>query len=47
MTCSKINFENSEYYELKAQKLTTDGLLVGYYDYWTSRRTGAIKSFEI
>jgi hypothetical protein len=47
MTCSKINFENSEYYDLKAQKLTTDGLLVGYYDYWTSRGTGVIKSSGI
>ena len=44
MTCSKINFESSEYYDLKAQKLTTDGLLVGYYDYWTSRGTAYAKS---
>ena len=26
LTCSKINFESSEYYDLKAQKLLTDGL---------------------
>jgi len=28
MTCSKINFESGEYYDLKAQKLLSDGLLV-------------------
>ena len=44
MTCSKINFESSEYYDLKAQKLLTDGLLIGYYDYWTSRGTAVTKS---
>ena len=44
MTCSKINFESSEYYDLKAQKLLSDGLLVGYYDYWTSRGTAVAKS---
>lgn len=44
MTCSKINFENSEYYALKSQKLLSDGLLVGYYDYWTSRGTAVAKS---
>ena len=43
MTCSKINFESSEYYDLKAQKLLSDGLLVGYYDYWTSRGTSVPK----
>ena len=37
LTCSKINFESSEYYNLKSQKLLQDGLLVGYYDYWTAR----------
>jgi hypothetical protein len=47
MTCSKINFESSEYYDLKAQKLTSDGLLVGYYDYWTARGTGQVKSAGI
>ena len=44
LTCAKINFENSEYYDLKAQKLLTDGLLVGYYDYWTARGTSGAKS---
>ena len=44
LTCSKINFESSEYYDLKAQKLLDDGLLVGYYDYWTSRGTSGAKS---
>lgn len=44
LTCSKINFESSEYYDLKAQKLLTDGLLIGYYDYWTSRGTAVQKS---
>lgn len=44
MTCAKINFESSEYYDLKAQKLLNDGLLVGYYDYWTSRGTAVAKS---
>lgn len=47
LTCSKINFENSEYYDLKAQKLLSDGLLVGYYDYWTSRGTATAKSAGI
>lgn len=47
MTCSKINFENSEYYALKSQKLIGDGLLVGYYDYWTSRGTAVQKSQNI
>ena len=47
MTCSKINFESSEYYDLKAQKLTSDGLLVGYYDYWTSRGSASNKSGNI
>ena len=44
MTCAKINFESSEYYDLKAQKLLDDGLLIGYYDYWTSRGTAVAKS---
>ena len=43
MTCSKINFESSEYYDLKAQKLLSDGLLVGFYDYYTSRGTSVPK----
>ena len=47
MTCAKINFENSEYYDLKAQKLLTDGLLVGYYDFWTSRGTAVQKSGNV
>lgn len=44
MTCSKINFESSEYYTLKEEKLVGDGLLVGFYDYWTSRGTSVPKS---
>ncbi len=28
---------------VNTMKLTTDGLLVGYYDYWTSRGPGVIK----
>ena len=44
MTCSKINFESSEYYDLKAQKLLSDGLLIGYYDYYTSRGSSVAKS---
>ena len=47
MTCSKINFESSEYYDLKAQKLSGDGLLVGYYDYWTARGTSVAKSSTV
>ena len=47
MTCAKINFESSEYYDLKAQKLTSDGLLVGYYDYWTARGTSVAKSSTV
>ena len=43
LTCSKINFESSEYYDLKAQKLLSDGLLIGYYDYWTARGSGVSK----
>ena len=37
MTFAKIDFESSEYYDLKAQKLQEEGLLMGYYDYQTSR----------
>jgi len=44
MTVAKLNFESSEYYDLKAQKLMGDGLMVGYYDYWTSRGTTVAKS---
>jgi hypothetical protein len=44
MTASKLNFESSEYYELKAEKLLDEGLIVGYYDYWTSRGTSVTKS---
>jgi hypothetical protein len=44
MTCSKIIFESSECYDLKAQKLLSDGLLVGYYDYWTSKGTSVPQS---
>ena len=40
----KNQFESSEYCFLKTQKLLTDGLLIGYYDYWTSRRTATGKS---
>ena len=47
MTCSKINFESSEYYTLKEEKLLGDGLLVGFYDYWTSRGTATAKSSGI
>ena len=47
MTCAKINFESSEYYDLKPQKLQEDGLLIGYYDYWTSRGTAVVKSSGI
>lgn len=47
LTCSKINFESSEYYELKSQKLLSDGLMIGYYDYWTSRGTAVQKSSGI
>ena len=45
LTCAKINFEDSEYYSLKSKKLLSDeGLLVGYYDYFTSRGTAVQKS---
>ena len=47
MTCTKINFENSEYYDIKAQKLQQEGLLVGYYDYWTSRGTAVQKGNNV
>ena len=47
LTCAKINFESSEYYDLKAQKLVEDGLLVGYYDYFTARGTSGAKSANI
>jgi hypothetical protein len=47
LTCAKINFESSEYYQLKAMKCENDGLLVGYYDYWTSRGTSTGKSSSI
>lgn len=44
LTCSKINFEDSEYYKLKSSKLLSDGLLIGYYDYWTARGSSVQKS---
>ena len=44
MTCSKINFESGEYFNLKSQKLLSDGLMVGYYDYWTARGSAVDKS---
>jgi len=47
LTCSKINFESSEYYDLKAQKLMEEGLMVGYYDYFTARGTSGPKSANI
>jgi len=47
LTVSKINFESAEYYDLKAQKLSNDGLLVGYYDYFTARGTATAKSAGI
>ena len=47
LTCAKINFESSEYYDLKAQKLEEDGLLVGYYDYFTARGFSGPKSANI
>jgi hypothetical protein len=37
LTCSKINFEDSDYYKLKSSKLLSDGLLIGYNDYSCSR----------
>lgn len=47
LTVAKVNFESSEYYDLKAQKLTSDGLLVGYYDYFTARGTSGAKNANI
>jgi len=47
LTCSKINFENSEYYDIKAQKLYNEGLYCGYYDYWTARGTTVQKSANV
>jgi len=47
LTCAKINFESSEYYDLKAQKLAEEELLVGYYDYFTARGTSGAKSSGI
>ena len=47
LTCSKINFESSEYYNLKSQKLLEDGLLVGYYDYWTARGSSVTKKSNV
>ena len=47
LTCAKINFESSEYYDLKAQKLEEDELLVGYYDYFTARGTSGPKSANV
>lgn len=44
LTCSKINFENSAYYDIKSQKLNEEGLMIGYYDYWTSRGSSVAKS---
>jgi hypothetical protein len=47
MTCSKINFQSSDYYDLKAQKLEGDGLKIGYYDYFQSRGTTVKKSNSV
>ena len=48
MTCSKINFESSDYYQLKSSQLQNDQpLFVGFYDYWTARGTSTAKSSTI
>lgn len=44
MTISKVSFGSSDYYELKASKLLNDGLLIGYYDYFTARGSAIVKA---
>lgn len=43
-TISKISFNNSEYYELKAAKLLESSLLIAYQDYYTVRGNSTAKA---
>jgi len=48
LTCSRINFGNSDYYDLIGQKLDAgEPLLVGFYDYFHSRGTSVNKGASI
>ena len=48
LTCSRINFGNSDYYSLIADKLTAqEPLLIGFYDYFFARGTTTQKSSTI
>jgi len=46
-TCDVISFASDEYYSLKASKLTSSGLNVGFYSYLNARFAQATKSSGI
>ena len=46
-TCDVISFADNEYYDLKASKLTSSGLNVGFYSYLNSRFAAVAKSSGI
>jgi hypothetical protein len=48
LTCSRINFGNSDYYSLIADKLTAEEpLLIGFYDYFFARGSTLQKSNQV
>jgi len=46
-TCDVISFASDEYYQLKASKLTSSGLNIGFYSYLNARFAQATKSSGI
>ena len=46
-TVSRISFNNSEYYELKAAKLLESSLLIGFQDFYTVRGNSTTKSANV
>ena len=46
-TVSRISFNNSEYYELKAAKLLESSLLIGFQDFYTVRGNSTQKSANV
>jgi hypothetical protein len=46
-TCDVISFASDEYYSLKASKLTSSGLNIGFYSYLNARFASATKSAGI
>lgn len=47
MTCSRISFNNPDYYELKAGKLVSDGLSIGFNTYVQKRGSSTAKASGI